>query len=33
MLGDDVEINVQVEANKQSDEAKPAAARRAKAGG
>jgi len=33
MLGDDVEINVQVEANKKSDEAKPAAAAPAKTGG
>jgi len=33
MLGDDVEINIQVEANKKSDEAKPAAAAPAKTGG
>jgi polyisoprenoid-binding protein YceI len=33
MLGDDVEINVQVEANKKSDEAKPAAGAPAKTGG
>jgi polyisoprenoid-binding protein YceI len=33
MLGDDVEINVQVEANKKSDEAKPAAPAPAKSGG
>jgi polyisoprenoid-binding protein YceI len=33
MLGDDVEINIQVEANKKSDEAKPAAPAPAKTGG
>ena len=33
MLGDDVEINIQVEANKKSDEAKPAAPPPAKTGG